>query len=195
MRFFAVFSFVILAIPAFCGELFDNFSSLASFSADFVQTNHYAGVDEFSRKGKVYINRPKIALWDYPDAPTEYYILEPNLISHYSEELEQLAKLKANTERSDDPSGIILGIFLDASSARERFMIEESANKIILTPKRDMGIENVILRFKGGEILSVFSEDSNGNTVLIEFSKVSTRPVPADRFKKEIPKGTSVYEQ
>jgi outer membrane lipoprotein-sorting protein len=74
-------------------------------------------------------------------------------------------------------------------------MIEESADKITLTPKRDIGVENLVLRFKGRTILSVFSEDTNGNTVLIEFSKVSDKPVPPERFKKEIPKGTSVYEQ
>jgi outer membrane lipoprotein-sorting protein len=187
--------FILLPFSAFCGELFDNFSATASFSADFVQTNHYAGVDEFTRKGKVYISRPKIALWDYPDAPAEFYILEPNLISHYSAELEQLAKLKADPKRSDDPSGIILGIFLDAAAAKERFFVEETADKITLTPRRDLGIESVVLRFKNKTILSVFSEDASGNTVLIEFSNVSNRPVPPERFKKNIPQGTSVYEQ
>jgi outer membrane lipoprotein-sorting protein len=186
---------MLFPLSAFCGELFDNFSSTSSFSADFVQTNHYAGVDEFTRKGKVYISRPKIALWDYPDDPAEYYILEPNLISHYSAELEQLAKLKADPKRSDDSSGIILGIFLDAAAAKERFFIEEIADKITLTPRRDLGIESVILRFKNRAILSVFSEDASGNTVLIEFSNVSTQPVPPERFKKNIPPGTSIYEQ
>jgi outer membrane lipoprotein-sorting protein len=195
MKLFSILSLLFLALPAFGGELFDNFSALTSFSADFIQTNHYAGVDEFSRKGKVYISRPKIALWDYPEAPAEFYILEPNLISHYSAELEQLAKLKANPQKSDDPSGIILGIFLDTSTVRERFIVEEGKDKISLTPKRDMGIENVILRFKGGVILSVFSEDINGNTILIEFSKVSYKDIPPEHFKKEIPKKTSIYEQ
>jgi outer membrane lipoprotein-sorting protein len=195
MKYLAVISFILVSFPAFCGELFDNFTAITSFSADFVQTNHYAGVDEFSRKGKVYITRPKIALWDYPEEPAEYYILEPNLISHYSAELEQLAKLKTDPRRADDPSGIILGIFLDSSSVRERFMIEESTDKITLTPRRDIGVENIVLSFKNGVITSVFSEDSNGNTLLIKFSKISNKPVPPERFKKEVPKGTSIYEQ
>ncbi|MDR2104492.1 MAG: outer membrane lipoprotein carrier protein LolA [Deferribacteraceae bacterium] len=195
MKAFSLLALLLLAFPAFSGELFDNFSTLTNFSADFVQTNHYAGVEEFSRKGKVYISRPTIALWDYPEPPPEFYILEPNLITHYSAELEQLAKLRANPQKSDDPSGIILGIFLDTSTVRERFMVEEGKDKITLTPKREMGIENVVLKFNKNTILSVFSEDVNGNTILIEFSKVSYKAIPPERFKKEVPKKTSIYEQ
>ncbi len=188
---------VFSAFSAFAADesKLDKFVNLKTLTADFVQTNHYAGLDEFSREGKVYVVRPERALWDYAE-PREFYLLRPGRVSHYSEELEQLINIKVDPSRADDPSGLILSIFLDGSMVHSRFKVEEKGNEVLLTPRGAIGVERVTLAFDGDVIKSVYSADTEGNSILIEFSNVVTgKDVPMSVFDKTLPPDTSVYEQ
>lgn len=197
-RFLILFmaAFIPIAAPAQDKKSqFETFTAIETMSASFIQTNYYAGLDNYTREGKVYVVRPEKALWDY-ESPAEYYLLEKNAIYHYSEELEQLIKLNVNPNNMDDPTAILLGIFLDSATIKNRFHVEEKPDQITLTPKNNIGMNNIIITMKGDTLKSISSQDTSGNSILIDFTGVVTgKPVPEKIFEKSVPEGTSFYEQ
>ncbi len=174
---------------------FDKFLTANTLTASFTQTNHYEGIDDYSLQGKVYVSRPERALWDYSE-PVEYYLLRSGRISHYSAELEQLVNIKVDSSKADEPSSVILGIFLDSSTVRKRFNIKDDGDIVELTPKNDIGVKSVIIKFDKDRLKSVYSIDDDGNSILIEFRDVVMGgAIPKSVFDKTVPPGTSVYEQ
>ncbi len=173
----------------------DAFLKLKTLSAEFMQENYYPGLDNFTHKGKVYIQRPEKALWDY-ESPTEYYLLEPEKVTHYSESLKQLIRMKVNSKNSSDATGLLLGIFLDSSKVKDQFSITEKGNTVTLVPKSKLGLENIVITMNKNTIERVYSKDDAGNTVTIKFSNVKQdQPLDPSVFQKPLPEGTQIFEQ
>ena len=173
----------------------DAFLNLKTLSAEFTQENYYPGVDNFSHKGKVYIVRPEIALWDYEN-PVEYYLMEPGKITHYSKSLKQLIKMNVDSNNSSDPTGLLLGIFLDSSKVKEQFRVSEKDNTITLVPYSKLGLESIIITMNKNVVEQVYSKDEAGNAITIRFSKVKQNiPLEPSLFQKSLPEETHIFEQ
>ncbi|MDR0454607.1 MAG: outer-membrane lipoprotein carrier protein LolA [Deferribacteraceae bacterium] len=173
----------------------DTFLKLKTFYAEFVQENYYPGMDNFTYKGKVYIIRSEKALWDYEN-PVEYYLLEPGKITHYSQSLKQLIKIKTDNRSASDPTGILLGIFLDSSKIKEQFSISEKGNTITLVPHSGLGLENIVITMNKNIVEEVFSKDSAGSTITVKFSNVKqNQSINSSLFQKNLPEGTEIFEQ
>jgi outer membrane lipoprotein carrier protein len=177
------------------GSLLDSFLAMKTFEADFVQENYYPGVDSFSYKGKVYMQRGNKALWDYTE-PDEFYLLEAGSIMHYSAELKQAVKMKVDMSRIDDPAAVLLGILLNVRSIPDTFSVKEAGNIVTLTPTKDIGLKAIIIEITNGKLTSLSSADNSGNKISIKFLNVKQdAAIDTKVFAKTFPKGTSVIEQ
>ena len=173
----------------------DAFLKLKTLSAEFTQDNYYPGLDNFTHKGKVYIMRPEKALWDYEN-PVEYFLLEPGKITHYSESLKQIIKMKIDGKNSSDPTGLLLSIFLDSSIVKEQFKVSEKGSTITLVPLSGLELENITIVMNGNIIEQINSKDISGNTVAIKFSKVKQdQSLDPSVFQKPLPEGIHIFEQ
>ena len=169
----------------------DKFMAMKTFEADFTQENYYPGIDKFSHKGKVYVERGYKALWDYAD---EFYLLESGSILHYSAEMKQAMKIAVDMEKTDDPATMLLGLLLRNTSIKDAFEVVESDSLIVLMPKTNMGIKSVELGLKNGKLESLRSIDASGGSISIQFTNIKQDgKINRKVFEKTLPEGTEIF--
>ena len=175
---------------------FQAFLNARTMQANFIQENHYPGIDNYSFSGRVYITRPVQALWDYI-TPEEYYLISPKELFHYNAELKQATKMKIQAD-SEDLSGLLLGVFIDSKTLYNDFTVKDEGLKIILTPKKNVGVENIVITMAEKSMIleSIYTEDFSGNSIRITFSGVEQNvPIDGTVFNKKPPQGTEYFEQ
>jgi outer membrane lipoprotein-sorting protein len=177
----------------------DSFLRHTTFSAEFTQDNYYPGLDNFTLKGKVYIVRPEKAIWDY-ETPREYYLMRLDSVAHYNESLKQLINVNVNISDVEDPTAMLLSIFLDGANVRKFFNVKETTTSgvtmVHMTPLLDTTLEVVELRLRSDRLENVFSRDNSGSTISINFTKVQQGiPIDPKVFTPTLPIDTKVVNQ
>lgn len=172
-------------------------SSGAKFNAPELAKKNNHIEDIFS--GKVYIEIGKEALWDYLTPYKSWYKLDNASITHYDEINNQLIKFNGDEAREN----VLLQIAILPNSIGKNFAVgsakkkENGSLEIELLPKKDFGLEKILLTLtKNGIIEKLESKDKANSMTIITFTNMQIdKKLPKNIFNKEIPKNATRFER
>ena len=148
--------------------------------------------------GEMAVKRPGLFYW-HTDAPQEQTMIsDGQKVTLWDPDLEQATIKKLDQRLTQTPALLFSG---DVSKISESFDItSKQAGDVMdftLKPKtRDTLFDSLRLSFRGGKINDMQLIDSVGQRTNILFNGVEVnKPIPASKFKFEIPKGADVIQE
>ena len=148
--------------------------------------------------GEMSVKRPGLFYW-HTDAPNEQLMVsDGQKVSLWDPDLEQVTIKKLDQRLTQTPALLLSG---DVSKISESFEItSKQAGDVMdftLKPKtKDTLFDSLRLSFRGGKINDMQLIDSVGQRTNILFTGVKVNePVPASKFKFDIPKGADVIQE
>jgi len=148
--------------------------------------------------GEMAVKRPGLFYW-HTDAPQEQTMIsDGQKVTLWDPDLEQATIKKLDQRLTQTPALLLSG---DVSKISESFDItSKQAGDVMdftLKPKtRDTLFDSLRLSFLGGKINDMQLIDSVGQRTNILFNGVEVnKPIPASKFKFEIPKGADVIQE
>ena len=148
--------------------------------------------------GDMSVKRPGLFYW-HTDAPQEQLMVsDGQKVSLWDPDLEQVTIKKLDQRLTQTPALLLSG---DVSKISESFDItsKQTSNVIEFTLKpksKDTLFDTLSLSFGNGVINNMRLVDSVGQRTDILFSGVkANQPVPASKFKFDIPKGADVIQE
>ncbi|MBO6278053.1 MAG: outer membrane lipoprotein chaperone LolA [Pseudomonas sp.] len=148
--------------------------------------------------GEMSVKRPGLFYW-HTDAPQEQLMVsDGQKVSLWNPDLEQVTIKKLDQRLTQTPALLLSG---DVSKISESFDItSKQAGDVMdftLKPKtKDTLFDSLRLSFRGGKINDMQLIDSVGQRTNILFTGVKVNePVPASKFKFDIPKGADVIQE
>lgn len=201
-KIFLVFAIMLLSSFAYSAyakdskendsELLKEIEKVTSIQADFTQINDIKdfGKDEYS--GTLSVVKGYKALWDYKKPNVSWYLFSLKTITFYDGVHNQLMIY----ENGKHITNILLQLLIDISVAKYKFDIITKGDTLTLTPKVDLGMENIIIKTKKGVISSMESTDNAGNNTKIIFTNVKiNEKIPEKVFNKKAPKDAEVFKE
>jgi len=148
--------------------------------------------------GEMSVKRPGLFYW-HTDAPQEQLMVsDGQKVSLWDPDLEQVTIKKLDQRLTQTPALLLSG---DVSKISDSFDItSKQAGDVMdftLKPKtKDTLFDSLRLSFRGGKINDMQLIDSVGQRTNILFTGVKVNePVPASKFKFDIPKGADVIQE
>ena len=148
--------------------------------------------------GEMSVKRPGVYYW-HTDAPQEQLMVsDGQKVSLWDPDLEQVTIKKLDQRLTQTPALLLSG---DVSKISESFDItSKQAGDVMdftLKPKtKDTLFDSLRLSFRGGKINDMQLIDSVGQRTNILFTGVKVNePIPASKFKFDIPKGADVIQE
>ena len=148
--------------------------------------------------GEMSVKRPGLFYW-HTDAPQEQLMVsDGQKVSLWDPNLEQVTIKKLDQRLTQTPALLLSG---DVSKISESFDItSKQAGDVMdftLKPKtKDTLFDSLRLSFRGGKINDMQLIDSVGQRTNILFTGVKVNePIPASKFKFDIPKGADVIQE
>ena len=148
--------------------------------------------------GEMSVKRPGLFYW-HTDAPQEQLMVsDGQKVSLWDPDLEQVTIKKLDQRLTQTPALLLSG---DVSKISESFDItSKQAGDVMdftLKPKtKDTLFDSLRLSFRGGKINDMQLIDSVGQRTNILFTGVKVNePIPASKFKFDIPKGADVIQE
>ncbi|WP_138738861.1 outer membrane lipoprotein chaperone LolA [Pseudomonas sp. FSL W7-0098] len=148
--------------------------------------------------GEMSVKRPGLFYW-HTDAPQEQLMVsDGQKVSLWDPDLEQVTIKKLDQRLTQTPALLLSG---DVSKISESFDITtKQAGDVMdftLKPKtKDTLFDSLRLSFRGGKINDMQLIDSVGQRTNILFTGVKVNePIPASKFKFDIPKGADVIQE
>ena len=148
--------------------------------------------------GEMSVKRPGLFYW-HTDAPQEQLMVsDGQKVSLWDPDLEQVTIKKLYQRLTQTPALLLSG---DVSKISESFDItSKQAGDVMdftLKPKtKDTLFDSLRLSFRGGKINDMQLIDSVGQRTNILFTGVKVNePIPASKFKFDIPKGADVIQE
>ncbi|WP_300729800.1 outer membrane lipoprotein chaperone LolA [Pseudomonas sp.] len=148
--------------------------------------------------GEMAVKRPGLFYW-HTDAPNEQTMIsDGQKVTLWDPDLEQATIKKLDQRLTQTPALLLSG---DVSKISESFDItSKQAGDVMdftLKPKtKDTLFDSLRLSFRGGKINDMQLIDSVGQRTNILFNGVKVNePVPASKFKFDIPKGADVIQE
>ena len=148
--------------------------------------------------GEMSVKRPGLFYW-HTDAPQEQLMVsDGQKVSLWDPDLEQVTIKKLDQRLTQTPALLLSG---DVSKISESFDItSKQAGDVMdftLKPKtKDTLFDSLRLSFRGGKIIDMQLIDSVGQRTNILFTGVKVNePIPASKFKFDIPKGADVIQE
>ena len=148
--------------------------------------------------GDMSVKRPGLFYW-HTDAPQEQLMVsDGQKVSLWDPDLEQVTIKKLDQRLTQTPALLLSG---DVSKISESFDItSKQAGDVMdftLKPKtKDTLFDSLRLSFRGGKINEMQLIDSVGQRTNILFTGVKVNePIPASKFKFDIPKGADVIQE
>jgi len=148
--------------------------------------------------GEMAVKRPGLFYW-HTDAPQEQTMIsDGQKVTLWDPDLEQATIKKLDQRLTQTPALLLSG---DVSKISESFDItSKQAGDVMdftLKPKtRDTLFDSLRLSYRGGKINDMQLIDSVGQRTNILFNGVEVnKPIPASKFKFEIPKGADVIQE
>ena len=148
--------------------------------------------------GEMSVKRPGLFYW-HTDAPNEQLMVsDGQKVLLWDPDLEQVTIKKLDQRLTQTPALLLSG---DVSKISESFDItSKQAGDVMdftLKPKtKDTLFDSLRLSFRGGKINDMQLIDSVGQRTNILFTGVKVNePVPASKFKFDIPKGADVIQE
>ena len=148
--------------------------------------------------GEMSVKRPGLFYW-HTDAPQEQLMVsDGQKVSLWDPDLEQGTIKKLDQRLTQTPALLLSG---DVSKISESFDItSKQAGDVMdftLKPKtKDTLFDSLRLSFRGGKINDMQLIDSVGQRTNILFTGVKVNePIPASKFKFDIPKGADVIQE
>ena len=148
--------------------------------------------------GEMSVKRPGLFYW-HTDAPQEQLMVsDGQKVSLWDPDLEQVTIKKLDQRLTQTPALLLSG---DVSKISESFDItSKQAGDVMdftLKPKtKDTLFDSLRLSFRGGKINDMQLIDSVGQRTNLLFTGVKVNePVPASKFKFDIPKGADVIQE
>ena len=148
--------------------------------------------------GEMSVKRPGLFYW-HTDAPQEQLMVsDGQKVSLWDPDLEQVTIKKLDQRLTQTPALLLSG---DVSKISESFDItSKQAGDVMdftLKPKtKDTLFDSLRLSFRGGKINDMQLIDSVGQRTNILFTGVKVNePIPASKFKSDIPKGADVIQE
>ncbi|MFN8549401.1 MAG: outer membrane lipoprotein carrier protein LolA [Candidatus Eisenbacteria bacterium] len=174
------------------------FLALDSFQADFVQTQHWVGMDEPAvSKGTIFLLRPNLFRIEYREPKGHLQLSDGKVVWTYVPENGEVLK----AELPEGGGGDLLRRILAESSPDSAIgseIIEGRACRVLtLHPGEDLGLTLVRLWTKGSSdaILQYEFEDGSGNRSLYRLDRTRENPpLKASLFSFTPPPGVPVVE-
>ena len=148
--------------------------------------------------GEMSVKRPGLFYW-HTDAPQEQTMIsDGQKVTLWDPDLEQVTIKKLDQRLTQTPALLLSG---DVSKISESFDItSKQAGDVMdftLKPKtKDTLFDSLRLSFRGGKINDMQLIDSVGQRTNILFTGVKVNePIPASKFKFDIPKGADVIQE
>ena len=148
--------------------------------------------------GEMSVKRPGLFYW-HTDAPQEQLMVsDGQKVSLWDPDLEQVTIKKLDQRLTQTPALLLSG---DVSKISDSFDItSKQAGDVMdftLKPKtKDTLFDSLRLSFRGGKINDMQLIDSVGQRTNILFTGVKVNePIPATKFKFDIPKGADVIQE
>lgn len=148
--------------------------------------------------GEMSVKRPGLFYW-HTDAPQEQTMIsDGQKVTLWDPDLEQATIKKLDQRLTQTPALLLSG---DVSKISESFDItSKQAGDVMdftLKPKtKDTLFDSLRLSFRGGKINDMQLIDSVGQRTNILFNGVVVnQPIPASKFKFDIPKGADVIQE
>jgi outer membrane lipoprotein carrier protein len=169
-----------------------HFRALATFEADFVQTQDWAGMDDAPLwKGKLYLRRPNLFRIEYTEPPGHLQVSDGKTVWTYVPENGEV--LAARLDSTSGPGGDILRWVLDTGQAEPdvaQIQVEgKPALMVSLLPAAGLGLSKVRLWIRPGSLDLCQYEiiDSSGNSNLYLLSRAKGNPKLSDEFFRFTP--------
>ena len=206
MRFFSMLLLPVLAFSSLSahadaesvkrlGQLLGSDTITARFSQ---LTLDGSGTQLQETAGDMSVKRPGLFYW-HTDAPQEQLMVsDGQKVSLWDPDLEQVTIKKLDQRLTQTPALLLSG---DVSKISESFDItSKQAGDVMdftLKPKtKDTLFDSLRLSFRGGKINDMQLIDSVGQRTNILFTGVKVNePIPASKFKFDIPKGADVIQE
>ena len=198
--FFLLF-LLIFSASSVAGGLYNRLQSslkgIKTLTGTFVQKTYMKDIDRTQVfKGRFYMKSPDKMKWVYTSKSTDVvYILGEKLIIYQPEENQAFITKTEGMGLSASP----LRILLAKDLSKMDFLITESEDSIILTPKKDeLMIKKIKLTISPKEHLIKKIEliDASGNQTVIEINNYSINPdIDSSVFQFHPPKGTTIVNQ
>ena len=148
--------------------------------------------------GEMSVKRPGLFYW-HTDAPQEQLMVsDGQKVSLWDPDLEQVTIKKLDQRLTQTPALLLSG---DVSKISESFEIsaKEQSGVIDFTLKpktKDTLFDSLRLSFRNGLVNDMQLIDSVGQRTNILFTAVkANEPIPASKFKFDIPKGADVIQE
>ena len=170
-----------------------------TITANFSQlTLDGSGTQLQETKGEMSVQRPGPFYW-HTEAPQEQTMIsDGKKVTLWDPDLEQVTIKKLDQRLTQTPALLLSG---DVSKISESFDItSKQAGDVMdftLKPKtKDTLFDSLRLSFRGGKINDMQLIDSVGQRTNILFTGVKVNePIPASKFKFDIPKGADVIQE
>lgn len=207
MRFVSMLLLPVLAFTAFSASaaqpdvqsLTNLLEKSKTLTANFSQLTLDGGGTQLQETaGKMALQRPGLFYW-HTNAPQEQTMVsDGQKVTLWDPDLEQATIKKLDQRLTQTPALLLSG---DVSKISESFDItSKQAGGVIdftLKPKtKDTLFDSLNLSFRNGVINNMRLVDSVGQRTDILFSGVkANEPIPAAKFKFDIPKGADVIQE
>ncbi|WP_407730418.1 outer membrane lipoprotein chaperone LolA [Pseudomonas helleri] len=207
MRFVSMLLLPVLALTAFSASaapadvqsLTNLLERSKTLTANFSQlTLDGSGTQLQDTKGQMALQRPGLFYW-HTDAPNEQTMVsDGQKVTLWDPDLEQVTIKKLDQRLTQTPALLLSG---DVSKISESFEItSRQSGEVIdftLKPKtKDTLFDSLNLSFRSGLINNMRLVDSVGQRTDLLFTGVkANEPIPASKFKFDIPKGADVIQE
>ena len=207
MRFVSMLLLPVLAFTAFSASaaqpdvqsLTNLLEKSKTLTANFSQLTLDGGGTQLQETaGEMALQRPGLFYW-HTNAPQEQTMVsDGQKVTLWDPDLEQATIKKLDQRLTQTPALLLSG---DVSKISESFDItSKQAGDVMdftLKPKtKDTLFDSLRLSFRGGKINDMQLIDSVGQRTNILFTGVKVNePIPASKFKFDIPKGADVIQE
>ena len=204
IRMLLVSALTLGSVTAYAGEqdvqrLTQLLEKSQTIEANFSQLTLGAdGTSLQETSGKMTVKRPGLFYW-HTDAPQEQVVVSDGKnVTLWDPDLEQATIKKLDVRLNQTPALLLSG---DVSKISESFDISaKEAGGVIdftLKPKtKDTLFDSLRLSFRNGMVNDMQLIDSVGQRTNILFTGVkANEPIPASKFKFDIPKGADVIQE
>lgn len=187
------------ADPASVASLKNLLDKSQTLTARFSQLTLDAGGTQLQETaGEMAVQRPGLLYWHTEGKAEQTIVSDGQKVTLWDPDLEQATIKKLDPRLNQTPALLLSG---DVSKINDSFDItsKQTSNVIEFTLKpksRDTLFDTLSLSFGNGVINNMRLVDSVGQRTDILFSGVkANQPVPASKFKFDIPKGADVIQE
>jgi len=188
--YIALFMFALNSYAADTNSVINQLEQIKTYTADFVQITEIEGFGEDEYSGKLYIKSGKRALWDYDKPYRQFYLFDTATMKYYDSDTKQMI-----VQQLDPATNVFMRLMLKPSDIRSDFNVSLEGDKLVLSPKEELGLETITFTVKGGRVTGIATKDQNGNNTDIILKNIKVDKVLNDKtFQPEIPEGTEVFQ-